>query len=167
MWCFATLTYIFKVTTFLEIYKYKICGKRWELAINSQVGLYRSCYSQSNGVSRMASLRMLCIRTDVRFQGHEYWTVYIWKTVRASEKCSSVTFIEFDIWHRMAPFRTLYVVTSNFIFKVKLFLWICYKKVACYADVRGRFASSRTAPAVELLLLVVIKATLVGLQEML
>ena len=35
----VTLTYFFKVKTFLEIYKYKLSGKRWELAKDVQVRL--------------------------------------------------------------------------------------------------------------------------------
>ena len=38
---------------------------------------------------------------DLHFQGNKYWNVNISKTLRASEKCSSTTFIEVDICYRM------------------------------------------------------------------
>ena len=42
----------------------------------------------------------------------------IWKTMRASEKCSRTTFIEVDTSHRMRPLRLLYIMTLTYIFKV-------------------------------------------------
>ena len=44
---------------------------------------------------------------DFRFQGHKFWNVNILKTVSASENSSCMTFIEFNICHRMGPLRTL------------------------------------------------------------
>ena len=40
---------------------------------------------------------------DLHFQGHDIWNVNISKTVRASEKCSIMTFIEVDICDRIGP----------------------------------------------------------------
>ena len=37
---------------------------------------------------------------DLHFQRNEFSNVNISKTVRASEKCSSMTFIDVDICHR-------------------------------------------------------------------
>ena len=43
---------------------------------------------------------------DYYFEGYEFWNVNISKEkVRASEKCSSMTFMETDICHRMGPLR--------------------------------------------------------------
>ena len=62
---------------------------------------------------------------DLYFQGHtisKNISLYnIWKTVSASEKCSSTTFIEVSISHRMAPLRVFYIVTLTYIFNVTKF----------------------------------------------
>ena len=42
--------------------------------------------------------------------------------MRASEICSNTSIIDVDIGHRMAPLRTLYIVTLTYIFKVTKFL---------------------------------------------
>ena len=38
---------------------------------------------------------------DLQFQGHEFLNGKISKTVTASKKCSRMTYIEVDIFHRM------------------------------------------------------------------
>ena len=48
----------------------------------------------------------------------------MWKTVRASEKCSSTTSIDVNISHQMAPLRMLYIVILTYIFKFKKVLEI-------------------------------------------
>ena len=48
-------------------------------------------------------------------------SIQILKMVRADEKCSSNTFIEVEICHRMGTLRMLYSMTLTYIFKVKLF----------------------------------------------
>ena len=59
---------------------------------------------------------------------------------------------DFDIWHRIAPLQVLCLITLTFIFNVKHFLLgICNKNCAETMGVPGRFASTCTAPAVELL----------------
>ena len=75
----------------------------------------------------MAPLRMWYIVTltymfKVKISGNNIFN--IWKTARGSEKCSSTTFIEVDISHRMKPLKILYIVTLTFIFKVTQFLEI-------------------------------------------
>ena len=52
------------------------------------------------------------------FHGHKFWNVNISKTVWASEKCSSINFIEVVICHRMGPLRMLHSVTLTKTFKV-------------------------------------------------
>ena len=54
-------------------------------------------YLPSNG----ATANVVYHDLDLHSQEHEFWNVNISKMVRASEKCSSVTFIEVDIFHRM------------------------------------------------------------------
>ena len=49
----------------------------------------------------------------------------VWETVRASGKCSSTTFIEVDISHRIAPLRMLYIVTLTYMFMVTCLEIIC------------------------------------------
>ena len=56
---------------------------------------------------------------SLHFHSLEFLNVNISKTVRASEKCSNMTFIEVDICHGMGPFRMLYSVTLTYILKVK------------------------------------------------
>ena len=58
-------------------------------------------YLPLNG--RTANVVRLHHDLDLHFQGHELLIVNISKTVRASTKCSSITFIEVDISHRMGP----------------------------------------------------------------
>ena len=62
----------------------------------------------------------------------------------------------YRVWYLPSngPSRLVYSVTLTFIFKVKLLLLLCIIiKNAHAADVPGRFTSTRTAPAMELLLL--------------
>ena len=74
----------------------------------------------------MAPLQMLYIVIDIYFQGHKisgnHLILNILKMVRASEKCSSKTFIEVDTSYRMVPLQLLYIMTLTYIFKVTTFL---------------------------------------------
>ena len=73
--------------------------------------------------------------------------------MRVSEKGSLMTVIEVDICHRMGPLLFVYSITLTFIFKVKNFLVMQFSlKIMQSADIPGRFASTRTGSAVELLL---------------
>ena len=84
--------------------------------------------SKSSICHLTAPLRMLYIMTfDLHFQGHEFWNVNISKMVRSSKKCLSMTFIEFDICHRIGPFQMLYSVTLTYIFKLKLCNWLFWQ----------------------------------------
>ena len=86
----------------------------------------------SNGAIVIVAHRYL----DLYFQGHKisgnHTIVNIWKTVKASEKISSTSFIEIDTCHQMAPLRTLYIVTLTYIFKViqfsQLYKYIIFGK---------------------------------------
>ena len=81
--------------------------------------------SKSGIYHRMAPLRML---NNVTFTYIFKVTNFeILKTVKASEKCSCITFIEGGICHRMGPFLMLYYVTLIYIFKVKLFKWLFWQ----------------------------------------
>ena len=78
---------------------------------------------------RMAILRILYIMTLTYFRGHTISgnrIFNLWKTMKASEKCSSTTIIVVEIRHRMAPLRMLYIVILSYIFKVNKFLKIIY-----------------------------------------
>ena len=55
---------------------------------------------------------------DIYYQDHKIGNANMWKTVRASEKWSSMTFIEVDIRYRMKPLYMLYLKTLTYIFKV-------------------------------------------------
>ena len=48
---------------------------------------------------------------DLHLQDDTFVNVSISKTVRSTEKCSSMSFIEIDIRHRMGSLRLLYFVT--------------------------------------------------------
>ena len=59
--------------------------------------------------------------SDLYFQGNTNFgnhILNIWKTVRASEKYSSMTCTEVDIGHRMAPLRMMSSVILTYVFKV-------------------------------------------------
>ena len=47
----------------------------------------------------------------LHFQGHTFFNGNISKMVRASEKCSSMTFLEVDSCHQMGPPQMLYYMT--------------------------------------------------------
>ena len=69
---------------------------------------------------RMVPLQILCIVTLTSIiQGHKISgniiIFYIWKTVRASKKCSSTIFIKVDTSHRMVPLQILCIVTLTSI----------------------------------------------------
>ena len=76
--------------------------------------------------------------------------------VRAIEKTLKCEFIiEVDICDRVETLQMLYSVTLIFISRSNIFLLsLCYKDLAQAADFSGRFASTRSATAVELLLFV-------------
>ena len=46
----------------------------------------------------------IVVRRDLgfHFQGHKFWNANIWKTARASEECSIMTFVDVAILRRMA-----------------------------------------------------------------
>ena len=79
------------------------------------------------------------------FRGHEFWNVNISKSVRASEKCSSMTFIrlivaiESDHCERCTPWPWPSFSRSNIFL-----LCIGYKKMHTLLMTPGRFASTRT-----------------------
>ena len=52
----------------------------------------------------------------------KFWDVNSSKTVGANEKCSSMTCMAIDIFHRLKPLRMLYCMTLTFSFNVKHFL---------------------------------------------
>ena len=58
--------------------------------------------------SNVATANVVYHDLDLKYQGHEFGNVNILKTVRASEKCSCMAFIEVDIDHRMEPLQFLY-----------------------------------------------------------
>ena len=61
---------------------------------------YADWYSPSNSISLVF---FILHDFDLHFQSHEFWNVIILNMVRASKKCSSITFIEVDSWHRIRP----------------------------------------------------------------
>ena len=64
-----------------------------------------------------------------------------------------MSFAEVNTRHRTTPLSLLYSVILTFIIKVKHFLDMQFlQKIVQAADFPGRFASTRTASAVELLL---------------
>ena len=116
----VTLTKIFKVIKLLEII-YLISGKRWELAKNA---LSRTLFTLTLVIERANFVHR---HPDILSRYHGNHRIFIvWKTVRASERCSSTTFIEADTSHRISPLRMLYIVTLTYIFKITKFLDIIF-----------------------------------------
>ena len=66
------------------------------------------------------------------------------------KKYQNITFIDVDICRRMEPLQKLYFVTLTYSLKVK----IAKYSLSCFC----KFASTCTAPAVELLLLLLLVA---------
>ena len=60
-------------------------------------------YLSSNG----ATANVVHRDFDLHFQGHKISNENISKTVRLSKKCSSMSFIEVEICHRMGPFLVM------------------------------------------------------------
>ena len=100
-------------------------------------------------VGYLSYLLSNCAIVYLHFHGRKFWNVKILKMVGAIEKCASMTFIEVEICHWMEPLRMFYSMTLTFTFKVKIFL---LRIGAQAAIVWCRFASTRMAPAVALLL---------------
>ena len=79
---------------------------------------------------QISPLQVLCVMTltyIVKVTKFEMSTT--WKRLELTEKCSSMTFIEIDICHRMAPLRLVYSMTVTFFSRSNIFLLcICYKK---------------------------------------
>ena len=135
-----TLTYIFLVTKFeVNISKTVI----WQKLLNCD--FRRGWYFPSNTVIHFL---------DLNFQGHKFETLISWKRWEPFEKCVVRFFPQVNICHRIWPFWMLYCNTLMYIFNVKHFLdtHLLQKNVKA-ADVHSRFVSTRTATAVELLLL--------------
>ena len=83
---------------------------------------------------------------DLHFQGDKSWNVYILETVTASNKYSSMTFIEVNIWHRMGPLPMLNSMTLTRISRSQIWnvniseMWESYRKNASYDLQRVIFA---------------------------
>ena len=119
--------------------------KRWEIAkiflfpSNRKLSCCHQCECYTSWpwptISRLRILKCEYLQNanvvhhdlDLHYQSHECWNMNITKTVSANEKCSSITFIEVDICHRMKSLRMLYYVTVSWIFIVKLFKWLFNK----------------------------------------
>ena len=135
-----------KLFIWLLVFWQVSAGKMLPLLLQSdrKSGIFPSCGTTANVVYH---------DFDKHFQGHKIWNVKVLKTVRASKKCISLTFIYVDNCHRMGSLRLVYSVAEAFIFKVKhYFLFICYKVCAGSGYPWQRFALTR-----ELLLLIFAK----------
>ena len=90
---------------------------------------------------------------DTNFHGKQSEMLISWKWRTLAQNCV-MSFIDFDICHRMAPLRILCSVALTFTFKVKhIFVVRVYNQNrATTADVPGGFASTRAARVVELFL---------------
>ena len=97
-----------------------LTSKRWKMLTLLLPSYWKSpaFLCVGNFPSNCATANVVYHDLDLYFQGHEFWNVNISKTVRASEKFSSMIFIEVDICHRMGPLWMLYSATLTFIFKV-------------------------------------------------
>ena len=102
---------------------------------------------QFDSFHRMAPLQMLYSATSTYILKVNNLNVNISETVRASEKTARYD-ADVDIRLPIAPHRILYFTTLTFIFNIRHFHIQHLPKTA---DIPGRFASTRTAPAVELL----------------
>ena len=113
----SILTFIFKVKLLANISQFVRDGENITIAIRQEVR-----YFQWNG----AIANVVQCDLDIYFQGHTFYGNHVifnmWKTVKASEKCLSTTFIEIDIIHLMALLGMLYIATLTYIFKVTQFL---------------------------------------------
>ena len=120
-----------------------IFRKRWQLEKNAQV---RLCICH-----RMGSLRLLySVNVTKIFKVTNLKRQYFENGESYRKKC--VTWlVEVDIRHRMAPLWMLNYVTLTFIFMMTLF---CYA-LAINKCVGSGFASNRTTPALELLMLII------------
>ena len=124
---FLTLTFTLKVHIFGILLFLRISRKLWEI---EQILLLPS--DRKSGIShRIAPLWMMSIVTlTYIFKVTQFIEIMIFnmwensETVRASGKCSSMTFIEIDIGQQMVPLRMLYTVTLTYIFKITNFLEI-------------------------------------------
>ena len=89
-------------------------SKGWKMQILLLPSDIKSCICD-----RMVPVQNLYIMI-LTFSRHEFWKVHIFKTVRASKKCSSTTIIEVNIFHRMgslwifSPWPWLKFSRSNF-----------------------------------------------------
>ena len=138
----TTLTYIFKVTNF-DMW---ISGKRWEIAKMLKYDFYWLWYLPSNGTSANVILR----DRDLNFRVH-IWNVNIWEMERAIAKmCHDFC----QDWSSPSTGEIENIVLRE--------LDLHFQGHSCYAvaiknsqvsDVLGRFTSTSTSPAVNLLLL--------------
>ena len=76
------------------------------------------------------------------------------ETARATEKFSSVIFIEFDICHRHLTIANGILLDFELHFQGKTLSCYAFLKNAEVLDIPSRFALTRIAPAVELLSLI-------------
>ena len=83
-------------------------SNRWN---NANITIAFRCevrYFPSNGATANAVGHDL----QLHFQGHTFWNVNISKAVRATEKCSSMSFIEGGICRRMVPVRMSWLLPA-------------------------------------------------------
>ena len=127
-------------------------GQTFQMAILTNGGKYKYYYCRQIG-SKIFAIEWCHYERCTSW----LWPTFsrlrsIWWTVRASEKCSGMTFIE--VCHRMGPLWMLHSMTLTFIVKVKIFvLRIVIKKCANRGCRRHIFLDSH-GPAVEWLFLV-------------
>ena len=92
-------------------------------------------YLSSNG----AIVNVIHHDLDLHFQCDEIWNVNSSKTVKASKKCSIITFIKVDSRHRMESLLTLDFNDLELPFQC---LWELSQKNASYVFYRGWFSTS-------------------------
>ena len=89
-----------KSLAFYLINKHLINGERYS----------RHYYCYQLGSHVFAIVNVVPLDLDLHFQGYKIWNVNISKTMRASKKCSFMTFIEVDVPNQMGPLQTANVL---------------------------------------------------------
>ena len=82
----------------------------WQVNVGKLETLQLSSDRKSRICNQIAPLRVFCIKTLTyifKVTKFEMWLGSS-KMMKVSKKCSSMTFIEVDIYHRMEPLRKLY-----------------------------------------------------------
>ena len=99
---------------------------------------------------RMGPLRMLYRDLDLNFQGHKFETLISRKQWELLHKCKIWLY---KGWYSLSNSTFVNVILHNLDlhFQGQTLVMHCYKKLQA-ADVSGRFDSTQTAPAIELLL---------------